>query len=329
MKAILRLILAALVLAVPAYLVWRGFEAREDHEEAATAEEEKSEPGLVKLEPEARELAGIEIAELAATTLQQEVTAFGRVLDPAPLAALDDELAAADAAVEASHAANARAQSLFQGGENVARKTVETTESQARTDEIKLSGLRRRLALEWGAGFSALDAKARRELVERLIAGRSALLRVEVPAGENLADPPKSARFAVLGAEAQALTTRDIFPAASIDPKTQAQSFLVRIDGPALSLRAGVAVTAWLAVDGEPASGVTLPRAAIVRFDGRTWFYEPEAEGEFKRHAVTLGAPLADGYFVAELKPGEKVVVRGAQSLLSHEAKALGGADEE
>ena len=328
MKALLRLILVLLVLAIPAFLVWRGFHAREHAAEEAHPEEHGSEPGLVKLDAEAREHAGIALAELAAATLTSEAAAFGRVLDPAPLAALDDELAAAEAALETSRAVNVRAQNLFQGGENVARKTVETAESQLRTDEIKLSALRRRLALEWGASFAAFEAKARRAFVEQLIAGSAALIRADLPAGEYLADTPKSARLSVLGAEAQALAAREIVPAASADPKTQAQGFLLRVDAPAFPLRPGMAVTAWLALGGEPQAGVTLPREAIVRFDGRTWFYEPEEGDEFKRHPVALGAPLAGGYFVTALKPGEKIVIRGAQALLSHEAKALGGTEE-
>jgi hypothetical protein len=329
MKALARLLLVLLVLAVPAFLAWRGFEAREHQDEKSHAEEHEAEAGVVKLDAEAREHAGIEFATLAAATLKPEVTAFGRVLDPAPLATLDDELAAAEAALEGSSAAKVRAQSLFQGGENVARKTVETAESQLRADEIKLTALRRRLALEWGASFAAVDSKARHDFVEQLIAGRAALVRVDLPAGDYLADIPKAARFAVLGLESQPLAVREIIPTSSADPKTQAQSFLLRIEAPAFPLRPGMAVTAWLEIGGEAQVGVSFPRAAVVRFDGRTWFYAPADENEFKRRSVSLGALLADGYFVAGLKPGEKIVVHGAQSLLSHEAKAVGGAEEE
>lgn len=333
MKAFARLFLLAAFVAAPAWLVWRGAAVREhEHGSEEHAEAPEAEPGVVKLDAEAREHAGLEIAPLAAATLGSEASAWGRVLDPAPLAALDDELAAAEAAIEVSRAASTRAQSLFQGGENVARKTVESTESQLRADEIKRSGLRRRIALEWGASLAALDAKARHDLVEQLVAGAAALVRVELPAGERLAAVPKSARLAVLDGEPVA--AQEIFAAATADPKTQSQAFIVRAAAP--SLRPGMAVTAWLDAGGEARTGALVPREAVVRFDGRTWIYVPAKSGagpakggEFERRAIALGAPLEAGYFAAELRAGEKIVVRGAQSLLSHEARALGGAEEE
>ena len=50
-------------------------------------------------------------------------------------------------------------------------------------------------------------------MVEQLIAGRAALIRADLPAGEYLADTPKSARLAVLGVESQPLAAREIVAA--------------------------------------------------------------------------------------------------------------------
>jgi hypothetical protein len=43
---------------------------------------------------------------------------------------------------------------------------------------------------------------------------------------------------------------------------------------------------------------------------------------------VSLGRPLADGWFVTEgFKAGDKLVLVGAQQLLSEELKGAGGGD--
>ncbi len=329
MKALLRIIFLLMVLAAPAFLVWHGFSERQPHEEEKPVEEHEAEPGVVKLTAKFRERAGLELAELAPATLKPEVVAFSRVLDPAPLAALDDEISAAEAATAASRAASSRAQTLFQSGENVARKQVELADSQLRSEEIKLTAVRRRLAMEWGEAVAGLEATERHELIARLIDGRAALVRADLAAGVHLAERPKTARVALLGLESSPPVAREITPLTRIDPKTLAQSFLLLVDAGASPLRGGMAATTWLESTGEAKAGVVLPREAVVRFDGRTWFYAPAEADEFRRVPITLDAPLADGYFVTAAKPGEKVVVRGAQLLLSQEAKAIGAADEE
>jgi len=81
-------------------------------------------------------------------------------------------------------------------------------------------------------------------------------------------------------------------------------------------------VTAYLTLPGEGQAGVTLPRNAIVRFNGTTWVYRQISEDSFERIEVTLNSPLDNGWFVHEgLKPADKVVATGAQQLLSDELK--------
>lgn len=335
MKTILRSLLVLALLAAVAWGIFHFMSARhaapEEGAPAGHADADEEESALsVKLDHAAQTRIALAVAPLEAAKLRPERVAYGRVLDPTPLVALDGDLASAEAAHEMSRAANERAQGLFRTGENVARKTVESAEEQLRIDEIKLQGLRRRLALEWGDALAALDAKGRAELIERTLRGEVALVRADLSAGDNATEAPVGARLVLLGHEDRPLTAVQIAPAAAVDPKTQAQAYLLRIDSPPFPLRAGMALSAWLEMPGEEQSGVTIPRSAVVRANGRAWVYVQTGEEEFTRHEVELGAPGERGWFVAgELKPGEKVVVTGAQTLLSQEAKALGAGGEE
>ena len=289
--------------------------------------DEKKETEIeLKMDEETQKRIALTVEPLKAATLKPELASYGRVIDPSPLVALDGELSAAEASLEASLAADARAKSLFQTGENVARKQLETAEAQYRVDQTKAEGLRRRLSLEWGGTISQLDAPARQKLMNQLVRSESAFIRVDVAAGQTLTDLPKSARVIAIGREGEPLSTTEISPATSVDPKTQAQGYLLRIDHPAFPLRPGAAVTAFLELPGEPREGVVIPRAAIVYIAGAAWAYVQESAEKFERRKVSLERPVGAGIFMDEdFKADEKIVIAGAQTLLSQEQKSAGG----
>ncbi|MGB8170349.1 MAG: hypothetical protein WCF18_22795 [Chthoniobacteraceae bacterium] len=330
MKALRSLLVFVVLIAAFGALVWWGLHRREHGEdEEKDAQEEKHEAGVVKLDADAQKRLGLEIGPLKATQHRPAIAAFGRVIDPSPLAALDGELATVEAALTASRAAADRARGLFQGGENVARKTMETADAQLRTDQTRAQALQRKLALEWGDSVAELDPAARGKLIDQLVRGEVALLRVDIAAGQAIAETPKTARVAVIGREREPLEAAQITPATLVDPKTQTQGYLLRIDRPAFALHPGTAVTAWLEQPGEALAGVIVPRSAVVYFGAAAWIYLQTEEEEFERRKIALDHPIAEGVFVAgEWKGDEKAVLVGAQMLLAEEQKGAGGSEE-
>ncbi len=339
MKRLAHILLTACILLVLCWTLWIGVRkqkekprAEEPAEGAPKEDEEKPEDFVVKLEKEKWKALDIDKAEPEKAELKPQRIAFGRVLDPAPLVTLDGELAAAEAALDASRAENERTQKLLAAGENTSRKAAETAQAQFRADEIKADGLRRSALLEWGQVFAALDAVKRREFVEQLVHGDTALIRVDILPGDALAVLPKSARVIVMGREQQPIETQSITSAADVDAKTQAQGFILRVDKPPFPLRPGMALTTWLELPEKPRAGFAVPRAAVIRHDGRAWVYVQEAEEKFVRKPVTLDTPLDGerGWFIAGdggIKSDDLLVVTGAQSLLSEELKAQGGGE--
>jgi multidrug efflux pump subunit AcrA (membrane-fusion protein) len=66
-----------------------------------------------------------------------------------------------------------------------------------------------------------------------------------------------------------------------------------------------------------------MPRAAIVRLHGQAWAYVQTDEQTFIRRQVPLDQPAEGGWFIpGGFEPGERVVVGGAQVLLSEELKS-------
>jgi len=341
MRKLLHFIFVLLALAALTWALWRGISHREKDEKeegkevptAATGAEAEHEEFVVTLEKEKIEAAGIEVAAPEKSELVPRRVAYGRVLDPTPLVTLDGDLAGADAAATASRAEFERTQKLLAAGEKTSRKSFETAEAQYRADQIKAESLRRQAALQWGTAFPVDDPAKRREFVDALVRGEAALARADLLPGDIVTDTPRAARLTVVGRDQEPIEAATISPAADADPRTQAQGFIMLVPKAPFALRPGMAITAWLELPQEPRAGFLLPRSAVLRHDGRTWVFVQEGEDKFERKPVTLDSPLEKGWFVeAEhggLEADEKVVVTGAQMLLSQEMKAAGGTAEE
>jgi hypothetical protein len=111
--------------------------------------------------------------------------------------------------------------------------------------------------------------------------------------------------------------------AATADPAAQGQSFVFRLRATRLGLRPGLAVTARIAVPGPRRQGLVIPSTAVVRLAGKSYVYVQTTANEFVRKEVTLDQPTDDGYLSTRtVTAGDRVVVQGAQLLLSEEFKS-------
>jgi hypothetical protein len=70
---------------------------------------------------------------------------------------------------------------------------------------------------------------------------------------------------------------------------------------------------------GRSEEGVLIPPSAVVWKDGKAWVYVERGEGSFVRKQVSADAQAVGSFVVSNLPAGTRVVVRGAQLLLSEE----------
>lgn len=342
LKKLIHLVITLGVLAGLGYILWIGVRKQQEKpaaaEEAAAGDaakpevEEKPEEFTVMLDKDKATALAIEKDQPQKMELQARRMAFGSVIDPSPLVALDGDLASAEAALTASKAENERTRALA-ATNDASKKTLDASEAQFLADKIKLDSLIRGAQLQWGAVFTS-DAAKRRAFIDELVNGTAALIRVDVMPGDALTELPKSARILVMGSEGKPISTSDIIPATNADPKTQSQGFILRVDKPPFALRPGMALTAWMELPEKPRPGYAIPRSAVLRHDGRTWIYVQEDEEKYVRRPVTLDTPLGadEGWFITEgggLTADDVIVVTGASSLLSEELKAQGGGEPE
>jgi multidrug efflux pump subunit AcrA (membrane-fusion protein) len=146
------------------------------------------------------------------------------------------------------------------------------------------------------------------------------LARIEIPLGDRAPQDVKAARIAVAG------TPSEWRPAEVLGPAPVSTgggaTWLLRVDIEGTLLRPGLLVLGRLALPGDPIRGSLVPGSAVFRSDGRTWIYVEEETGRYFRREVRLENETPDGWIVTSaLSPGERLVVGGAQVLLSEEQK--------
>lgn len=267
---------------------------------------------------------GVEVTTLKSAATPNGVATTARVLDPGPLVQLDSELAAAAATFSASRAEALRVRKLYEEDRTASRRAVETATAQEQADLQRVNTARRQLALEWGGGLADLPAHRRAELLDELTHERAELVRVEVPTGV----PVPAARSTVEihgSAEAEVLGGSVLGTLPMVDPRLQTRGVLVEVKGPAAKLPIGEMLSAEVPASASAggATGVVLPRSALLRKDSRVWVYVQTAPTTFERREVRDYQPVVGGWLVSSgLAPGERIVATGAEALLGIESPA-------
>jgi hypothetical protein len=81
-------------------------------------------------------------------------------------------------------------------------------------------------------------------------------------------------------------------------------------------------VAGQLKLGAKAREGVIVPASAVVWHGGKAWAYVKEDADRFVRKPVSTSQEMGNGWFTAEgLEADDKVVVSGAQLLLSEELK--------
>jgi len=350
---ILGLVAACALLCGLGAIIIAGF-AKGRQEAAVEAEREGAikPPLRVKLQPHGEPIVTFDAATQKAIDLrtvvpplthyEDQVRAYGRVLDLANLTMLNtnyvaatSQLNTAKAHLAASQPAFERAQSLYERNiDSLAQK--ETTEATVRIDKAAVAAAEsqvRTLAAtalqEWGPviGNSVVAGTA---LVNRLIERDEFLLQITLPPSVSI-DPPPTVSVEIGG---RRVDVRYISPATRTDTRIQGLSFFYAADAKSGALP-GMNVGAYLTT-GRSVDGYVVPYSALVWWSGHAWVYLRTDDESFMRHKIpTDMRAREDGGFVVPLgvfgssKPPE-IVTQSAQLLLSEEFRAkiqVGGED--
>jgi hypothetical protein len=270
----------------------------------------------VQLSLQAQQYLGLTTQKLSVSHKTSEIDAFAKVLDPAPLVQADSDLRTAEAAAAASKAEAERSQALHAGGGGVSAKDAEAALAQAKSDALHVDVLRRQIALAWGPGVARLSASQRERLVRGLTAGSTALVHVDTHNNEG----QTGATTVRIDIGDKSLTGRVIGPARIAEPRLQSSGLIVEITGrDAVLLSVGLIQSAHIASTTAEA-GVTIPRSAVVRYEGSDWAYVRTGPSSFERRLIQNPIPTANGYFVSHgFASGQDVVIKGAAAVFAAE----------
>ncbi len=277
-------------------------------------------------------------------TVEPRIAPAEQISFSTQLTAARSEADSAKAAEEAARAAYERARVLNADNKNISDRVVEEARARLEAERARLASAQNTVrtleGLLRGSGPAAIplvtDANGtvvevlarpgesveaglpllRVSRLDRLIA------RVDLPVGQSLSAGAKLARIVPAGHETAPVQADRVSAAAAIDSRSPGESYLFRLrDGP-FGLRPGLAVTAYLPQPGAARKGFKVPAAAVVRLSGKSYLYLQAAPDRYVRREIEVVSPSDAGYFViGKLAAGDRIVVTGAQTLLSEEFK--------
>lgn len=270
----------------------------------------------IELDRTAQISLGLATATLASRDVPQSIDVAIAVLDPAPLAKLADELIASHAAVNASTAESQRSEALLKADGNISRKSAEAARAQAAADQAHWRQLRSQLRLEWGDALASMDDASLQQVVKSVVGGRVVLMRAQPLTLGGTSWKPTTARIT--------LPDGTSLQASVLGPLPSSVSSLGRdwlLEASSDALVPGMALTGALEDEGHRHTGVVVPRAAIIRWNGLAWVFVMVDATHFERRAISMSQALDTGWLVgAPFKAGERVVTAGANALMAMDA---------
>lgn len=341
-KRLIAVVALALLLAV---LVW-GF-LRGRREQAAEAEVEAAVQtgermgvfdGLpaIALTAAEQQASGIRVVPMKSIAYRRANEAVANVMSAADLSSLHAELASAQVQLKAARAkttasaAQLQRLRLLRSQEQdvsltelqAAEATVAADQAAADAAQASASAGLQTAALNWGPTLARAVA-GNSELFERLVSGQEVLLQVTLPAGESTGSPPRSLTVNTSNGDVAATY---LAAATRSDPRLQGMSYFYI--APRGDLRPGTTASVALP-SGSEKSGLQVPTASIVWWQGRAWVYTQRDPTHFVRRQLPEGGAMTEGWFVPnDFASKEPIVVAGAQFLFSEELRAQLQGDE-
>ena len=296
---------------------------------------------LLTLDTPTQNRLGLEVAPLTITVTRAQATAPAVVLPVQDLATFRNNYIASQAQLQKSHLTvevarkeYARLKSLFEENQNISEKALQSAEGTLKMNEADERAGEQQLNLqesvvrqEWGGVLSKWALQDSSEF-QRILDQRDVLVQVTMQTDATFG-APKSISLEI--SDTTRIGGSLVSPFPRVDPRIQRRSFLY-VAPADRGLTPGMNLLAHISV-GAQIRGLVVPTSAVVWSEGKAWAYQQTASEHFVRRVVPTEVPVELGFFVAQgFSPGDKVVTRGAQTLLSEETLLhgqLGGDTDE
>jgi hypothetical protein len=313
---------------------WDADDEEEDKKAAVTVPSHVSVQNgrtVITLDAATQQRMGLATAVVHSSAARAEAMASAMIIPAQELLTLRSNYVAAQSQLQKAQASASvseqeyqRLKNLYNKNQDASQKSVEAAQGVFRTDFASLSAAQHDLALQkfavqqnWGPAIAGWIADGSKEL-DDVLSQNLLLVQVTLPP-ENAFDAPQ--RILLSTASGELLKAQYISPLPRTSPLIQRASLLYSILFRP-SLAPGMNLVARLP-EGPARNGLIVPYSAIVWQQGQAWAYLQVTATQFTRKPVSTDTPLSNGYFITrELKPGDRILIRGAQFLLSEEFRS-------
>ena len=309
-------------------------------EEVATPNRVNQSKGstVVNLSAEAQKQSDIQTLALHASHHQKTLDTLGNVISIDTLIELRTRYlnAKANANIARASLANSkqdyqRMQTLNKDDRNVSDHAVLAAQAAFKADlakvqaaETEANNLNDTMRQTWGKTLAneAIKEPASASL-EALLQHQEVLLLITLAADSNV-KALESINVVPTGAQTKAIKAKFVATAPQTDSTIQGRTYYFR--APAENLRAGMRLSVEMqdaSTNSKVSEGVTVPASAVVWYAGKPWVYKQQNEQSFVRLPISTENEFNGGWFnqSGTLVAGDRLVVNGAQLLLSEEFK--------
>ncbi len=280
----------------------------------------------VVLGSEAIRMNGIEAVTLTETSYRLTTTAYGTVIMPQVFAddaaGYSSALASYRAAISKRNASQKEYQRLktLYATKDVSDKVLQAARAQYEADDAAaqstaqtLQASKTKIIQKWGETISGWIFNS---TDKSLVTGKDLMIQAALPTGETVSGINEGIVNLSDGINVKA---RFISTSPTSDPLVQGVAYLFVVPAMGSAILPGTNVTVYIEA-GKQMSGVVIPSSAVVWAQGVPWVYIESGTGEFIRQLISTDEPAAGGFFITGvLKPGDKIVSKSAQLLLSIE----------
>lgn len=334
------LLVSVILIALAALLIFAFLQGRAEFSKEKEREAPVKTPSRVSMDAGEPAVAidsatqaksGMRVAALKANTAPSEQQAYATVLLVQDLSdarntyvSMKAQLEKTQANLNVARKDYQRLNELHNDDRNVSDKifqagaaALKTEEANAYAAQAAVQNAANTVAQRYGDVITAWLVNDTPTL-KRVLQQQDVLIQVTYPVNASHITAPKMIR--VQGGENVFVTANLVSRSPRIDPRIQGISYFYI--APAQMLVPGMNVLAFLPTQNE-AQGVIVPQSAVVWWQGKAWIYVQKNGGRFARREIPTDQAIENGFVVRSgLTPNDRVVVDGAQLLLSEEFRS-------
>ena len=297
---------------------------------------------VVTLSKDGQKQSDIQTVSLAGSQHQKTLNTLGNVISIDTLIELRTRYlnAKANANIARASLANSqqdyqRMQTLNKDEKNVSDQAMLAAQAAFKADQAKVqaaeteaNNLNDTMRQTWGETLANEASKAPASpSLQSLLQHKEVLLLITLPVDSNV-NTGETISVVPTGAQTKSINAKLVAASPQTDSTIQGRTYYFR--APAENLRAGMRVSVEMNAAStdrktmtKDSNGVTVPASAVVWYAGKPWVYKKESEESFIRLPISTDNEINGVWFnlSEQLTAGDKLVVNGAQLLLSEEFK--------